>query len=58
MEGPTPAVAAARATKRGRPAKQKAAAGGISIEDVATVKKLCDRLGASKVKDLASVLAK
>jgi hypothetical protein len=30
----------------------------ISIEDIEAVKKLCDRLGASKVKDLASVVAR
>ena len=36
----------------------KAAEAGISIHEIAAVKKLCDRMGAEKVKELALVLAK
>jgi hypothetical protein len=58
-----------RKVKRGRkpgrkPAAAPAAAAprtggdGISLEDIAAVKKLCDTLGAEKVQQLAQVLAK
>lgn len=54
-----------RRRKRGRKAgaeavaaKTPSRAGGIRMEDIEAVKKLCDRLGAGKVRDLAGVLAK
>ena len=37
---------------------QKAGAGGITVEEIAAVKKVVDRLGAEKVEQLARVLAK
>jgi hypothetical protein len=49
-----------KARKKGGRPKAKAAAGttnGISLDDIRAVKHLADRLGADKVKELASVLA-
>jgi hypothetical protein len=46
--GPKPAVAAAAANSKT----------GISLDDIAAVKALADRLGAEKVRQLAQVLAK
>jgi hypothetical protein len=46
--------------KLGRPKKVHAASngGGISLEDIAAVKKVVAELGADKVRQLAQVLAK
>jgi hypothetical protein len=46
--------------RRGRPkgTTVAAAAGAISVGDIAAVKALTDRLGAEKVAQLAAVLAK
>jgi len=49
--GPKPAAVSAT---NGR----KAGAGGITVEEIAAVKKLVDQLGAEKVEQLARVLAK
>ena len=50
------------AVKRGRPAKKKpvakATAGGVTLDDIAAVKALVQRMGADKVQQLAAVLAK
>lgn len=53
--------------KRGRPRGKRlvirkttvgrGSGGGISLADIQTVKKLTDRIGADKVKELATVLA-
>jgi len=56
-----PAPTATKTVKRrklGRPRKAIASAGGISLDDIAAVKAVVDRLGAEKVRDLAAVLAK
>jgi hypothetical protein len=45
--GRKPASAQAAATRTGE---------GISLEDIAAVKRLCDRMGAEKVRQLAQVL--
>jgi hypothetical protein len=49
------------ANKRGRTAKKKpeakAVGGGISIQDIEAVKKLVERMGVEKVRQLAGVLA-
>jgi len=37
---------------------KKASAGGITVEEIAAVKKVVDQLGAAKVEQLARVLAK
>jgi hypothetical protein len=53
---PVPAtIAAARTTP---PPAPKAAAGGISMEDIRAVKDLVARIGADRVQELAGVLAK
>ena len=49
--GPKPAAVPATNGK-------KASAGGITVEEIAAVKKLVDQLGADKVEQLARVLAK
>jgi hypothetical protein len=36
----------------------RTASNGIRIEEIETIKKLCDRIGAEKVRQLAQVLAK
>ena len=58
-----PALVATKTVKRrkvGRPKKAVAGsnASGISLEDIAAVKAVVDKLGAEKVRDLAQVLAK
>lgn len=52
--------ASVKKKKLGRPRKIHAGsnAGSISLEDIQAVKALADRLGAEKVRQLATVLAK
>ena len=55
--GPKPGWKKAGAADDAKAATQTGG-GGISIEDIEAVKKLCDRMGAEKVRQLAQVLAK
>jgi hypothetical protein len=43
---------------RGRPSSAMSAAGGFTLQDIQAVKQVADRIGADKVRELASVLAK
>jgi len=52
------AQAPAARTNSGSAPARKAAGGGISLEDVATVKGLVGKIGADKVEQLARVLSK
>jgi hypothetical protein len=55
---PAPKPASVAAANGAKHAPQVSKSGGISIEDIEAVKKLVDRMGAEKVRQLAGVLAR